>query len=105
MTLFTFIFMTIAGTFFGIIAEAQFDDKPVWQRVLIFVSVSVAFGAIATGAFTLDAKIAEETWNGGRCECGGEWDFVNATKNKQTTYYFYECEDCKKIIEMTQKRG
>ena len=43
----------------------------------------------------------ETIYNNGVCtECGGHYEFISAAKDRQTTYYYYQCDNCKKIIEI-----
>ena len=102
--LLTFILMSIAGTLFGTIAVAGMNGK-IWKKAVVFILVSCGIGAILTGGFALDVKQNDFIWNNGYCNCGGEWDFVNGSTYRNSTHYFYQCEDCEKIIELSQKRG
>jgi hypothetical protein len=43
----------------------------------------------------------ESIYNNGVCtDCGGHYNFVSAAKEKRTTYYYYQCDNCEKIIEL-----
>lgn len=99
--LLTFILMSIAGTFFGLIAVAGMNGKT-WKKAVVFILVSLGVGAILTGGFALGEKQNDVIWNNGYCDCGGEWDFVNGSTHRYLTHYFYQCEDCGKIIELIQ---
>jgi hypothetical protein len=52
---------------------------------------------------TWEAKIDADTWNNGICYCGGEYEFSNASAQKNGgNYYFYHCDDCGYVIRTHQ---
>lgn len=50
---------------------------------------------------SFDVYYKEKQYNNGIClDCGGDYVFVNATKNRYgSTVKFYECKNCQKVIE------
>lgn len=53
------------------------------------------------GLACCDASVDTDLFNCG--ECGqGEWEFINASRYKSRTYYYYECPICHNILETTR---
>lgn len=43
-------------------------------------------------------------WNGGICSiCQEPWNFSNASRNGAITHYYYFCDNCGKVIDLTQQ--
>lgn len=68
-------------------------------RVVTLLATTIIFTVIFAGGFTLEAHGDEKAWNNGICSCGGEFHFTNATKQKNLTYYYYECDTCGYVLE------
>lgn len=46
-------------------------------------------------------EINESIYNNGICtNCGGNYKFVNVSRNHDRVYYYYKCDSCDKIIEL-----
>lgn len=73
-------------------------------KAVSFLAVSIISIAFLAGMFTLVEYENEKAWNGGICSCGGEYRFINATKDKLITYYFYECDNCGYIFESSYQK-
>jgi hypothetical protein len=70
---------------------------------LIGLAIAVGVIALGIGACTLEAKRDADAWRGGICECGGEFEFSNATHRKNGgNYYYYTCKNCGEVIETNQ---
>lgn len=101
--LLTFIVMFFVGILFGMVAyELGRNTK---EKIAVFFLLTFTIMAILTGAFTVEAKLMDLKWNDGYCECGGEWELLNSSTHGNLTHSYYQCEDCEKIIELTQKRA
>jgi len=62
----------------------------------IIIAVSVVITVIAIG---MVARVSR--WNNGICtECGGTYILRDVEGQKRGVIYIYECDHCKKIIEM-----
>lgn len=80
------------------------DFKSVILRILQGALIGIAFSFFFSGAFYLDHESDAHLWNDGTCpKCQQEWQFVNATHGKNTTYYYWQCSNCKDIIELHHK--
>ena len=74
--------------------------KTLIQSILIGVGIFAGMIALALGICTLEAKMDASVWNDGICQCGGEFEFSNATHRKNGgNFYYYNCNDCDKVIE------
>ena len=70
------------------------------KSALLGVAIFGTMMAIAFGVCTLEAKMDKDTWNNGECNCGGQYEFSNASHRKNGgNYYYYKCEECGKVIE------
>ena len=48
--------------------------------------------------------ISTDTWNHGRCKCGGHWVYQQAISRGyygMSTRYMYKCDKCGRIVELT----
>lgn len=90
--IFGVIFGSIALMF--IIGGADTKHK-VWGAI-----ISLLIGALTFGGIYLEATIDAKAWNGGYCECGGQWELkgVSESRNGITTKY-YACDECRHEIE------
>lgn len=69
------------------------------KSFLCFVMVGFIVTVLLAGMMTLEHAGDERVWNDGHCECGGEWHLVNVSRYKNTTAYYWECEECLSIID------
>ena len=80
--------------------------KTLIQSILISVGIFVGMIALAFGICTLEAKMDASVWNDGICQCGGEFEFSNATHRKNGgNFYYYACNDCGKVIETNHQQS
>lgn len=92
-------FFSLLGTISGIIANHD--------NIVLGVISGVIFGVIfATVIFIclfITARTDKNTWNNGVCPtCGQAWEFKCATQGVGNNHtYYYECENCKTIIEQS----
>jgi hypothetical protein len=75
--------------------------KNLIKLILFFIgSIAVLIGIIYL-IKTVEHHANETIYNNGVCtNCGGHYEFVSASRYKQTTYYYYQCDNCEKIIEL-----
>ena len=61
----------------------------------------IIIGMVYLGA-TAQKEANEKIYNNGVCtDCGGHYNLVSVAKEKRTTtYYYYQCDNCEKIIEL-----
>lgn len=90
------IFFSLFGIIGGIAAN--------WD-IRLGVFAGIAFGVVvATIVFILlfiSVKVDKNIWNNGVCPtCGQAWEFRCVTQGAGNNHtYYYECENCKTIIE------
>lgn len=94
----------VAGTCFGVVFGSialmfvclGADRKhKIWGAI-----ISLLIGALFFGGICLDAKIDADVWNGGYCECGGQWELKGASKSRNgITTKYYACDQCRHEIE------
>ena len=75
--------------------------KDLIKGILIFIgSIAILVGIVYL-ASSAQKHINDRIYNDGVCtNCGGHYEFVSASRYKQTTYYYYQCDNCEKIIEL-----
>ena len=67
--------------------------EKIWCTLIIIV-IWLLLGT----AMSVDTSQKIQDWNGGNCECGGDWKLVAVSQNRGTTNKFYVCENCDKEI-------
>lgn len=72
----------------------------------VFGTIAVVM-TIAVIVGTIQRTEIERAYNNGICtECGGDYKFINASVSGigsfTTHYYFYQCEECGKLIEISK---
>lgn len=68
-------------------------------HIIGFILVSVIITAIFAGMFTMEWNGDQNTWNEGQCECGGSYEFANASRYRNSTTYYWACDTCGHIIQ------
>lgn len=64
-----------------------------------FILISAAITAFAAAGFTWEYNTNHKQWNSGVCiKCGGNYKFTSAAKYRNSTDYFYSCENCGHVI-------
>lgn len=77
------------------------------EKCISYLITMILFTIIA--GFIISAKenmqYAEKVqWNSGYCAtCQEPWKFSNANRVGATTHYYYFCDNCGKVIELTQQ--
>ena len=90
----------IFGVIFGSIALmfviGGVDTKhKVWGAV-----ITLLVGALLFGGIYLDAKFDADVWNGGYCECGGQWELKGVSESRHgIVTKYYACDECRHEIE------
>lgn len=72
-------------------------------KVLISISIILVTSLLTGFLVYCEAKANHDEWNGGLCpDCQIAWRFSGASHSRSTTYYYYVCDNCGKVIEVTQ---
>lgn len=102
--MFWFVFITSSitvGAFFAMLwyANSSVTGK---GKGAIAILMALAIGLGVARLMFWDAENQRKIWNDGICvQCGGQMEFINASRIRAgTTYYYFQCEDCRKIIEL-----
>lgn len=62
-------------------------------------SLALMFGLIV-GICSCEIMIDTNAWNDGICDCGGNFEFSNATHRKNGgNFYYYICDECGYVIK------
>ena len=94
----TSIFFALFSVFICIVRE---DFKSVALRILQGLLIGIAFSFFFSGAIYLDQASNANIWNDGNCpKWQQERQVVNASHGKNTTFYYWQCPNCKYIIEL-----
>jgi hypothetical protein len=89
-------YIVIFGAISLIFILGGVDTKhKVWGAV-----ITLLIGALLFGGIYLDARIDADVWNGGYCECGGQWELKGVSESRSgfVTKY-YACDQCRHEIE------
>lgn len=79
--------------------------KTIIQSIAITLAVFAGIFALAFGICSLESAADAVVWNNGKCQCGGEFEFSNATHRKNGgNFYYYECVNCGKVIETNHQQ-
>lgn len=86
------------GLFLALLIMSGIKKK--LPRIVGTLLLAAALTALFAGGFTLEDYGDRREWNGGQCPyCGGKYEFVNASRYRNNTTYYYECDNCGDIIE------
>lgn len=89
------------GAFMALLWYSNFG-RDVKGGKLIAVLIACAIGLGVARLMFWDAENQRKIWNDGICvQCGGSMEFTSASRARADTYYYFQCEDCGKIIELT----
>lgn len=89
------------GAFMALLWYSNFG-RDVKGGKLIAVLIACAIGLGVARLMFWDAENQRKIWNDGICvQCGGSMEFTSASRARVDTYYYFQCEDCGKIIELT----
>lgn len=102
--MFWFIFITCSITVGAFLAILWYANSSVTGKGkgAIAILMALAIGLGVTRMLYWDAENQRKIWNDGICaKCGGKMEFTSASRTRADTYYYFQCEDCGKIIELT----
>lgn len=90
---------SLIGAFIATMIAAGAKTKR--GKVISFIILTTVITAVCAGGFTLEHRADERNWNNGTCPwCNGEYHFVNASRYRNHTTYYYECDTCGDILEL-----
>lgn len=90
------------GAFVGMILTSGIRNKIINIITTIILALAIGFGL--TSLLMLERKADEQMFNGGYCECGGEWDLFDVEYRKNSgSLYFYKCEECESVIRLNSE--
>lgn len=88
------------GAFFAMMWYVNYQGKK--GALALAILMACAIGLTITRIMFWDAENQYKKWNDGICaQCGGQMEFTGASRARADTYYYFQCEDCGKIIELT----
>ena len=73
-------------------------DDSSWKVSLAIFGLIIL--VVAT-AFIADKLISEDKYNGGHCECGGHYEFIQGVGHRYSSTYIYRCDNCGNTIEIS----
>lgn len=87
------------GGFIAMIVTSGFRKTFIKFIIGVPLALTIGFGLI--GISEMEYEIDVEQYNGGYCECGGEWDLFDVEKMRNSgSKYYYKCLECKDVIEL-----
>ncbi len=90
------------GGVIAMILTSGVRNKIIKTITTIVLALVIGFGL--TGLLFLEHKVDEQMFNGGYCQCGGEWDLFDVEYRKNSgSLYFYKCGECKKVIRLNSE--
>ena len=102
--MFWFIFITCSISVGAFPAMLWYANSSVTGtgKGAIAILMALAIGLGMARLIFWDAENQQKIWNDGICvQCGGSMEFKSASRARIDTYYYFQCEDCGKIIELT----
>ena len=92
----------VMGCFFGMICHLIMDEASSAKKWICTILITIISGGLIAGGCVLDSYSESSMWNNGIHEnCGGHWNFTNASKGKCSTYYFYQCDVCDEVVDFS----
>lgn len=86
----------IVGLLFGWSKSGEFFSS----ETLLGLIPSTALALIVAVAVSLQFTSDNTAWNDGKCpKCSIEWELFDVEKYRRSTIYFYQCPECKTIID------
>lgn len=104
MIISTIIFILILGSFPALIVYNNLDCKhnsklKIW---VITIFVWILSGGLFFAFIYGQSEHENSLWNNGKCSiCQGNWIFVNASHGRYGAFYYYKCDNCNRVIELT----
>lgn len=96
------IFFIMPGVFFGAGVYSNMNHKSFAKRFICSWLTAILTGVIIGGIFTASYKYDVKQFNNGYCPtCEEPQRFTGATRDKSTTTYYWTCDNCGTIIELT----
>ena len=90
------------GTFVGMILTSGIRNKIANIVVTVILALVIGFGL--TSLLMWERKVDEQMFNGGYCECSGEWDLFDVEYRKNSgSLYFYKCKECNNVIQLNSE--
>ena len=90
------------GGFIAMILTSGFRKTITKFIIGIPLALLIGFGLIGLADFEYQQDV--KYFNGGYCECGGEWDLFDVEYRKNSgSLYFYKCEECKNVIRLNSQ--
>ena len=79
--------------------------KTTIQSIAAGLGLFAVMMSLAIGVCGCEAAMDADVWNDGICNCGGEFEFSNATHCKNGgNYYYYNCNNCGYVIETNHQQ-
>lgn len=92
----------VLGCVFGMICHLIMDGASSAKKWICTVLVTIISGVLIVGGSVLGSYFESSVWNGGVHEnCGGCWDFTNASRGRHSTYYYYQCDICGEVVDFS----
>lgn len=96
------IMLLPVGGFFGIITWVGNDDLAKSKQIIMTILAVLVMTTIVSGAFCWSYNADLCAWNDGKCPtCNSEWSFESAARGRNSTIYYYECEECHEVIKQS----
>ena len=89
------------GLFLSAILFSSINFRSEITEIILYTATSLIIGFSLVGAMVWENEASLSLWNDGKCSnCGEELRFVNASRYKFGTYYYYTCDNCGNIVEL-----
>ena len=79
--------------------------KAMLELVILFLLTLILLFSIAFIGVKYSQKEDERKYNGGVCECGGNYVYQQAVAHAYDTDYIYICDKCGRMIELETYRA
>jgi hypothetical protein len=104
MLYFTVCFVLFTLTVGAFLSLMIWVDAKGWKKFVGCCFTSVLIGLFCAGMFQMEHNGNINKWNDGYCPtCGEQWKLVNVEHRINSgTHYYYTCENCGIVIDLTQ---
>ena len=99
------ILVIIAFLTFGLCLSAllfsSINFRSKITKIILYTVTSLVIGFSFVRLIVWENEVSLSLWNDGKCSnCGEELRFVNASRYKFNTYYYYTCDNCGNTVEL-----
>ncbi len=104
MIIFLIICALILGSFPALVIynNLNYQHNSKFKKWIITIFVWILNCSLFFVLIYGQSKYEDGLWNNGKCPaCQGNWVFTNASHENHDVFYYYKCDNCGRVIELT----